>query len=282
MTDSSPRTLLRFALAVGLGIVSSAPFNASAAPAAKAPTSQASPTRKPVALPPSASKSAQEPAPNEKVLWDAWYTVTVGKGMHYAYYNDRVSLKQGRVHFQNHFWKNEEGFINEEQLGAFALDDADLTPLFYNFHSTYRANETNIDGNVQDGKIITVKIRKNGKELPLVKLSMPSRTIFSALFPVWLGRKLPQLQNGKSLSFYSILEDNLEVAFSAVPGNVKLLKPNELSTQTKTSRVAVNYRDLPSEWYLDSQGMPIRIEMPSQETLIQKVSEQEARKFLAE
>jgi len=216
------------------------------------------------------------------VLWDYWYTVTVNQNIRYAYYNDRVEVKDDRIHYQNRFSKQEEGYINEEQLGAFAMNNAELTPLFFNFHSTYRTAETKIDGNVKDGKLLTVKIRKGNTDLPLVNKGIPQKIIFSVFFPVSLAQKIPYLKTGQPGSFTSILEDNLEVGFASVPGTFRLETPDAFANTTKTSKVIVNYRDIQSIWYVEKTGAPIRIEMPAQKTLIERASEEDAQDFLEE
>ena len=78
--------------------------------------------------------------------WNHWYTVTILPGTRYAYYHETLEKNRGRLHFKTEMWKKEEGFINSEQLGVFSQDDADLTPLFYNFHANYRQSEASIDG----------------------------------------------------------------------------------------------------------------------------------------
>src|SRR5688572_7979786 len=106
-------------------------------------------------LPPPASATTEA----RKVLWDHWYTMTLNKRTHYGYYNEKVEIRGDKIHFQNTLFKKEEGFINEEQLGTVATNDARLAPLYFNFHSTYRATETNIDGSTKDG-ILSAKVRQ--------------------------------------------------------------------------------------------------------------------------
>ena len=79
-----------------------------------------------------------------KVVWDYWYTVTVQK-IPAEIENEKVVMHGDKLQFMQHVWKKEEGYINEEQLGAFAKADPDLTPLFFNFRSTYRTTETIVD-----------------------------------------------------------------------------------------------------------------------------------------
>jgi hypothetical protein len=228
----------------------------------------------------SPAPAATKATASSKTIWDAWYTVTVGKGSHYAYYNDRVESREGRLFFQNRFWKNEEGYVNEEQLGAFSEDSPELKPLFFNFHSTYRTTETTIDGTVQDGRQLTVKARKGGQELPLGKKSLPPGVILSAFFPVWLGQKLKTLKPDQSATFTGILEDGLESAFAPMPGRIRAAKPDAFATKNQVRKVTVNFRDMDSVWYVDERGIPARIEMPAMKAVVEKVSREKARKFL--
>ncbi|MBC7691374.1 MAG: hypothetical protein H7222_06355 [Methylotenera sp.] len=215
-----------------------------------------------------------------RVLWDSWYIVTLQKKIPYAYYHDHAEIRQGRVVFQNHFWKNEEGYINEEQVGAFAQNDANLTPLFFNFHSTYRSTELMIDGNVQDGKILTVKVRRGDKDLPVIKKNLPTKVFFSSLFQVWIGKHLAGLKAGASLPFLTVLEDNLDLGFSAVHGRMTVDKPDAYAQKTGTTRLKVEHQDKNTVWYVEPNGNPIRIEMPEQHALVERVPESVAKKFL--
>jgi hypothetical protein len=239
------------------------------------------PARKAPAQSTSATVKKPAPAPGERVLWDSWYTVTVNKVVHYEYYNDRAEIKKGRVLFQNHAWKKEEDYINEEQLGVFAEAVPELTPLFFNFHSTYRSVETTIDANAKDGKELTVRVRKGETELPIIKKSIPSKTFFSELFPVWLGYRLASFRPGQVYSFQTILEDNLEAEFGTINGQVRVEPADEIALKTKTTKVMVNYREMKSVWWVEPNGSPVRIEMPLQKTVVDRVSAETAKKFLA-
>jgi len=214
----------------------------------------------------------------DKVLWDYWYTVSVGKAP-YEYYNDRVETKKDRITCSNRAWKKEEDFINEEQLGAFAQNDDALTPLFFNFHSTYRSTETMIDGNVKD-KLLTVKVRKTGTDLPLIKRGIPKNMLLSSLVPVWLGRHMKELESGKTLNFYTILEDNLEAEFSTVTGTVQGQKPDDFAIKTKTQKVLIHLSNVKSIWWIEASGVPIRIEIPENDTIVDHVTADQAKKFL--
>lgn len=227
---------------------------------------------------PSLSSITQPPSAGEKLIWDAWYTITLNDGSRYGYYNDRVELRKGRVFFSNHVWKMEENYINEEQLGAYAEPDENLTPLFYNFHSVYRTTETQIDGTVTDGRLLSVKSRRGDRDFPQVKKSIPPRTLFSVLFPVWLKDRASKMKPGDSLPFSTVIEDNIDQSFSIVTGRAKREKSEPGS---KLSKFLVDYKGVKSFWYLDSSGVADRIEMPAHGTVVQRVSEEAAKKFLA-
>jgi hypothetical protein len=244
--------------------------------AGAAPTAAKQPPKAATAV----TTAAATAVPN-KLLWDAWYTITISKTVHYSYFSERFEIKDGKLFYQSKSWKQEEGYLNEEQLGSLAEYTTDLTPLFFNFHSTYRTTETVIDGNVRDHQL-TVKIRKANTDLPLVKKNFPSKTIFSALFPVWLGFRLPVTKPGATISFLTVMEDNLETGFGTVSGQARIEPPDAFSTSSKTTRVSVNYKDLRATWYVERNGMPVRIEIPAQKAVVEKVGENDAKAFLEE
>jgi len=229
----------------------------------------------------SSSNSNSEPV---EVLWDAWYTITVstdsGKRIPFGYYSDRAERTQGRIRFQNQMWKKEEGFINEESLGAFAVDNEALTPLFFNFRSAYRDSETVIDGTVMEGRKLSVRAKRGGQEIPLIRLTLSKDAMFSSHFPIWLQRRSKNLKADRWVPFTSILEDNLEVKFNPVPGRVRLEKEDATGKRLKARRLTIHYRDQNSTWYVDETGVPIRIEITSQKAIVERVTEIQAKKFL--
>lgn len=227
-----------------------------------------------------ADPGASKKNPQTKVLGDHWYTVAVGEGVPYAYYNDRIEIKDGRLFYQNRFWKKEEGYINEEQLGGFSENTAELKPLFFNFHSMYRTTETNIDGTFKEDGTLTARIRRGEKELPVVTKAVPKGAILSIFFPIWLGKQLGTMEPGQSRSFLSVIEDNLELAFVTVTGRVRMEKPDEFAKKSKTRKLTVDYRDQRSIWYVEESGAPVRIVMNGQQALVSRVSKKEAESFL--
>jgi hypothetical protein len=229
---------------------------------------------------PAGTTAATTSTDTGKVLWDYWYTVAVNKTIPAEYYNEKVVLHGDKLQFFNHVWRKEEGYINEEQLGAFATADMALTPLFFNFRSTYRATETVVDGNVRDGKTLVVKIRKGGESLPTVTKSIPSNTFFSVFFPVWLGKALTTMKEGRTVSFSTILEDDVEHGFESESGMVRLDKSDDFAEKTHTKKIIVDYRSVKSTWWVDLHGASIRTEMPETGALIERVSKEKAEAFL--
>lgn len=242
-----------------------------------APRKSGSPTKEP----------SPKTKPQAKLLWESWYTIEVDGGVPYGYYSDRVEkTPDGRLHFENRIWKHEEGWINEESLGAYAKDDAQLTPLFFNFWSNYRSNETQIDGTITDGKQLAVRIKKSGKELPVVKRSIPNGTTLSVFFPLWIGRVAEDAmrtggRTGAITTFRTVFEDDINDGFAPKPGNYRLEESDEYALKTKTLKVRVETRDLPSHWYISDKGMPVRIDMTASRIRVEKVaSREEAEAFL--
>lgn len=223
---------------------------------------------------------AETPSSGEKkILWDSWYTVTLAGKTPYGYYNDHVELKDGKIGFKNQFWKKEEGFINEEQLVAFGEDKSELTPILFNFHSNYRDTVVDIDGNVKLN-ILSIKIRKDKEDLKPMSRNIPKNAFFSSMFPVWLGKKLNELREGKLVSFSAILEDNLDRKYAPVSGSIRLEKNDEYSKKNDAKKIAVIYQDKKSTWYVKPTGEAVKIVMHDQNAVIEKTTEALARKFL--
>ena len=220
-------------------------------------------------------------AAESKTIWDSWYTVTVNGTTHYEYYNEKVEIKNGKLYFQNSLWKQEEGFINEEQLGAFAENNEEVSPLFYNYHSVYRSSETVIDATmmVKGSHELSVRVTKDKKQLPVVKRNVPGRTFFSQFFPIWLVRHFKSAPIGKTVSFTTLLEDNIDGQFAPDEGSAKLEATDDFAKQSNTSKIAVEYHGLRSVWYVDGKGETAKLMMPEQNTVVEKVSKPVAKAF---
>ena len=208
-----------------------------------------------------------------------WFTTKIGKNTHYGYYNERVEKRDGKLYFLNQSWKKEQDFIVEEQAGAVATPPPEFAPQFFNFHSTYRTTETTIDGSVKDG-MLSVKVHRATGDAPALKKAMPKGAFFSIFFPIWLGTKLESLKEGQTVGYLTILEDNLEQGFSAINGQVRLEKPDAFAQKTKTRKLTVSNPGLKSTWWVDAQGSAVRIENPDQHSVTERVTAEQANKFL--
>ncbi|MBU6375603.1 MAG: hypothetical protein KGQ59_06370 [Bdellovibrionales bacterium] len=232
---------------------------------------------------PGVSRPVQAKVQKNEPRWDNWYTVTILPNTPYAYYHELLQLTKGRLHFKTDMWKKEEGFINSEQLGVFSLDDAALTPLFYNFHANYRATEISIDGTAEKG-LMKVRIKRGQQELPLITRAIPSKAFFASIFPVWLQRTLnstpENIVKSATQPFIAILEDNQDSGFAAENGRFQVVPEDEYAKSTQSVRVQVDFNSQRSFWYLDKKGVPIRIEMPGQKTRIERSTEKQAKSFL--
>ncbi len=216
-------------------------------------------------------------------LWDSWYTVKVGGSIPFGYYHDRVEIKDGKIAFQNQYWKNEEGSINEEQLIAFAENTDNLTPVLFQFKSFYRDSTIDLDGTMKSG-ILKVKIRKNSKEIPSIERSVAKKAFLSSHFPIYLGKHLKKAKKNTKQSFSAILEDQVQRAYQPVSGHYTLQEADEFAKKTKTNRIAVHFNDQEGIWYVHDSGQIERIELkgngPGTNILVEKAEEAIARRFL--
>lgn len=247
--------------------------SASAISATPTPKAKAKPTG-----PHPTAKSPTKPGdPNaDRVIWEAWYTITLKDGSHYAYYQDRAELRGGKAYFQENVWKNEEGFINEEQVGTFSEPTPDLTPVLFSFHANYRGTETLIDGNIPDGRTATIKVRKGNQDLPPIKRMLPSKTILATAFPLWIKEHAADIPVGGSRSITVLYEDQVDAGFPAIVGRVHREKN---PTAGGAMSFVVDIADVKSHWVLNGEGIVERMEMPSFGRLVQKVSAEKARSF---
>jgi hypothetical protein len=152
--------------------------------------------------------------------------------------------------------------------------------MFFNFHSIYRTTETIIDGNVKDGKFLSVRIKRGGQDLPIVQRSIPSKVFFSALFPYWLGKQLPSMKEGDVKNFETVMEDNIELGFSPMEGQIKIEKADETARAGGLKKVRVDSRGIRSWWWVTNEGMAERIEMPEQKIVVTRSKKEIAKKFL--
>jgi hypothetical protein len=215
-----------------------------------------------------------------KVLWDEWYGVTVGTKTHYEYYNEKFELKDDKIFYQSDTWKKEEDYINRESLGDVSMTDDAVTPVFFNFHGTYRSTEVQIDGSLSPSHMLTVKVKKGDQDGPLIKKSISSKVFLSSFFPIWLGKHVKDLQKGKELNFLTLLEDGSDPDFQSISGSAKLMEPDDFSTQNKAVKVKVTLGENHSIWWIDSRGASIKIEMPDTKTTVEKITKARALHFL--
>ncbi len=300
-------SLLRFA-SVGFLILTSvgawaqnaatAPTAPAAAPAHQAPAQAPATAAKPATAAPTAATAAQPakaapakaqaPAPQApgKIIYNAWFTVTREGKYRIQFYNDKLEIRSGRLFFSNHLWKKEDDFINEESIGAYAENNADLTPVYFNFRTLYRTNETIIDGTFQSypnsptARQLTIKARKNGSALPEAKKTLAATASLSTFFSMWVARKLPTWKPGQVIGFSSVLENDLDGGFQPVGGNARLDPPDEFAKKVGASKLSLNFGGQPSYWWVDKQGVPFRIEFPSIQTVVNRSTEKEAQAFL--
>lgn len=230
------------------------------------------------------ASAANAKAEKSAVLWDYWYSISVNGKMNMGYYNEKAELRKGRVYVQTHSWKKEGDFINEEQLGAYAEDNAELTPLFFNSHANYRGTEINVDATVTDGHKLSASVKQGTETLAPIKRSLPSKTFFSQHFSIWLGRQLAHLDTKKSFPFLTVFEYNVEGGFPAEPGRIKLEAPDEFAKEKNVQKISLDVLSQKSIWYVDKTGAALRIVMlgnsPDTTHIVERTTEEKAKKSL--
>lgn len=218
-------------------------------------------------------------APKSAALWNSWYTMTIGEKIHYGYYNDRVERRDGKLAYQNHLWKREEGFINEERVVSFGRDDVEITPLLFNFVGTYRESTLTIDGTFSGTKL-NVKARKGKQSLPSIEAVVPKNAFLSTLFQAWIGRRIGEAKLGKRTSFITLFEDGLDNRYAPIHGAFTLEPEDDYARRSATKKLTVELAAMKSVWYVLPSGEAVRIEKPDQRLVIERKTEAEAKRFL--
>ncbi len=205
--------------------------------------------------------------------------MTIGGKTAFGYYNDRVEKRDGKFAYQNQLWKMEEGFINKERVVSFGKDDADVSPILFNFIANYRDSEFSIDGTLT-GRELSVKARRGKENLKPILVNVPSKVFLSTLFQVWIGKRLAAMKTGSRLSFSTLFEDAIETRYASIAGSATLEADDDFSKKSGTRKLKVDLAGTKTTWYLLPSGEAVRIEKPDQNLLIEKKSEAEARRFL--
>ncbi len=224
--------------------------------------------------------------------WDRWYLMQTDQGttsLVTAAIQETVKTESdGRVFYQAHVWKREDGFLNEEHLGIYSKSDSSVAPLSFSFVRKYRQTEDQLDGKV-DGNKLVVTGTISGRKMPPVRKSLPKGTIFVSLFPYWLSKKtdVPDtavtapLKKGvnKWFSFYAVAEDSVDRRFQPMSGRVRAEALDDLARATGTAKYSVEFQGQPSVWYVKPEGYPVRYTFSKTGRTVVEVPEAEARKF---
>jgi hypothetical protein len=216
--------------------------------------------------------------PQAKTLWDRWYTLTIEPNIRYGYYNEKAESRGETVFLQTQIWKKEEDFINQEQMGV--LSKSDLTPVAYNFRSTYRSTETTLDGTIDEQRVLNLKLKISNKPEQSVKKQLPQNVIFSSAFPLWVGKNIGRLKPKTPISFQAFLEDSPHEDFRMESGIVIRQEPDTLAKSMKLNRLSVRFRNQDSTWWVREQGDAHQIHLPAQKIWIKEVSKDVALKYL--
>lgn len=216
---------------------------------------------------------------SDKVMWDAWYTIKTDRGSPVGYYNDHVELKGDRVYFQNKIVRKEGDYLNEESLGAYSKNDEAVTPVMFNFRKVFIKSEAVVDATIENGKTVKATITNPKGTQQAQKEVLPKGSILSTMFPVWLGKKLPQMASKKktTATFIALLEDATEGKFETVSGNIIVTKADEFSKSSHTIKVLTTFGGRKSTWYVEATGMPVKIEFNQDHLVALKCTQGDAR-----
>lgn len=215
-----------------------------------------------------------------ELLWDNWYTVTQD-GAPDSYYNEKAEITGDRVKLQVNTWLKKNGKVVSENLGASAKNTQTLEPLLYNYRSTANGVEKSIDGTVlNNGKVFSVKITKNGQSSLPLKAEMLPRLILASFFPVWVNKNYKRITGVQPIEFMAIVEDQVEKEVPVVKGTAYEMRADEFATQSKTRKIRIVFNNIVCFWYVSPKGDALRISVPALQKEVIKVTKEKAQAFL--
>lgn len=224
--------------------------------------------------------ASQKARPKKTILWDSWYTVTLGSKNRYAYYHEKAELVDKQLKFSTKMWKLENGFINQEHIGTLSKNTADLQPDFYNMIHIERGTEKQIDATM-NGKVLQTKVRQSGKNLPPAQQVIPKGAFFSTVFPMWLGKNASAMKPKTPVPFTTITEGVVHQSPQKPrSGTVYLDSPDTYAKKTSTKRLQVQLGGQGSTWWILPSGEVQKIYYPKTQALVQKTTKKKAQGFL--
>ena len=155
--------------------------------------------------------------------------------------------------------------------------DADFTPDSFHYAlEDDQGNAIEFSGTYHlENKKPLLRILVTKKAQTVNKIDLPfsgSKPILASFFPLWVKLKAPSLKIGKKESFQAIVENNLEQNFKPVSGTVELIDLNPTKIRVFFVKEQI--------WQLDSDGIAIEIDIPSEHRVVKQTEQKKAQQFL--
>jgi hypothetical protein len=216
-----------------------------------------------------------------ETLWDNWYTET-DDGVPKLYYNEKAEIVGDKAKIQVNTWIQEGQKIRSENLGASAKNTPLLEPLLYNFRTQENGAEKVIDGTVlNNGKIFSVKVSKNGQTAKPLRAEMLPKLIISSFFPFWIHNNYKKISGVQPTEFMAIVEDAVQDEIPVLKGTAYEMNADEISKKTKTRKLRITFGNVVNYWYVSPKGDAVEITVPSMKKVVVKTDRDIAEKFLS-
>ncbi len=217
-----------------------------------------------------------------EVLWDNWYTVTEQQKAQ-SYYHERAEIVGDRAKIQVNAWIREGNRTRSENLGATAKNTSLLEPLLYNFRTQDATGQAvTIDGSIiNGGKVFSVKVKRGIQAQKPIRAEMLPKLILASFFPVWIHKNYKRIGPVQPIEFFAIAEDRVEDQILVAKGSAYEVNPDDFAKKMNTRKIRVVYNGVVNFWWISKKGDAIRIEIPSQEKRVDKVTKEVAESFLS-
>lgn len=218
------------------------------------------------------------PQEKEVLLFEEWYQIIINKKDKIAYYSDRVSKVGKHIRFKHSLWKNEEGYMNREELSSFSEDNKELTPAFFNLFEKYRESETTTDGTFQNSNTIHITVKKLGEKPNKIEKNTRKNSIFSLFFPLWIAKNMDSMKGSTAHSVNVFVEDGKTSPSRQESATATLVPQDDFAKKTDSHKFIIKFLGQESTWWLKKNGMLEKIEMPAKNAEVIRVNATEAQK----
>ena len=213
----------------------------------------------------------------EKPHWSLWFIVKRGQNEPFAFFHERVETisKKNQIKMNVDIKKKEEGYINKESFVGLSKANQNLTPISFQFKSTYRSHSYQMEANIQD-QDIKASIIEGDQPPQSIESFIHKQTVLSSFFPLWVRHHFSALKEGKKLALSVMKIQPFKSDLNLLDAIVKKLKPDALAKKKNALKIQVKFNSEKSIWWVKKNGHTLKVKKTNPKIIIQQVPKSKA------